>query len=85
MRNTKDADNTDEVLPGEDERLQRDDGDLTPPHGDDLRAEETFGRTDRYSNLDDEAADREKNLNRLDDRASNDARMDVRRREHSAD
>lgn len=28
-------------------------GDLTPPHGDELRAESTFGRTDRYANQDD--------------------------------
>lgn len=42
-----------------DERpFPHDDRDLTPPHGDELRAEETFGRTDRYSNVDDESADR---------------------------
>jgi hypothetical protein len=32
---------------------------LTPPDGDDLRDESTFGRTDRYANLDDEDATRE--------------------------
>jgi hypothetical protein len=30
-----------------------DQGDLTPPHGDELRSEETFGRTDRYATKDD--------------------------------
>ena len=38
--------------------LPRDEQDVTPPHGDELRSEATFGRTDRYTNLDDEAADR---------------------------
>ena len=33
--------------------------DLTPPHGDELRGEVTFGRTDRYANVDDEHARRE--------------------------
>ena len=33
--------------------------DLTPPHGDELRGEVTFGRTDRYANADDEQARRE--------------------------
>ena len=28
---------------------EADRGDLTPPHGDELRAEGTFGRTDRYA------------------------------------
>jgi hypothetical protein len=41
-----------------DDTLQRDEKDLTPPHGDDLRSEETFGRTDRYSNVDDATAAR---------------------------
>jgi hypothetical protein len=35
---------------------QPDEQDLTPPHGDDLRSEETFGRTDRYTNVDDAEA-----------------------------
>jgi hypothetical protein len=30
--------------------------DLTPPHGDELRSEVTFGRTDRYTTVDDESA-----------------------------
>ena len=37
---------------------QPDAQDLTPPHGDDLRSEETFGRTDRYTNVDDDEAGR---------------------------
>ena len=37
---------------------QPDEQDLTPPHGDELRSEETFGRTDRYSNVDDADAER---------------------------
>jgi hypothetical protein len=40
------------------EPLPRDEQDVTPPHGDELRSEVTFGRTDRYTNLDEEAADR---------------------------
>jgi hypothetical protein len=32
-------------------------GDLTPPHGDELRSEGTFGRTDRYANQDDPDAE----------------------------
>jgi hypothetical protein len=32
-------------------------GDLTPPHGDELVSEETFGRTDRYANQDDREAE----------------------------
>ena len=45
--------------PEQDEtKARQDDRDLTPPHGDNLRSEETFGRTDRYSNMDDEEADR---------------------------
>jgi hypothetical protein len=35
---------------------QPDEQDLTPPHGDDLRSEDTFGRTDRYTNVDDDEA-----------------------------
>lgn len=42
----------------EDEPLPRDEQDVTPPHGDELRSEATFGRTDRSTNVDDEAADR---------------------------
>jgi hypothetical protein len=30
-----------------------DPGDATPPHGDELRHESTFGRSDRYANQDD--------------------------------
>jgi hypothetical protein len=43
-----------------DEPLHSDEGDLTPPQGDALRSEETFGRTDRYSNIDDSDAARER-------------------------
>lgn len=95
-------------------------GDLTPPHGDELtgseghdphagggdelRREETFGRSDRYANQDDPDAEppvlenrtlasnedagtgmRQRRMEQLDDAAANDARMAVRRREHSAD
>jgi hypothetical protein len=42
----------------EGEPLPRDEQDVTPPHGDELRSEVTFGRTDRYTNVDEEAADR---------------------------
>ena len=65
--------------------LHSDEGDLTPPQGDDLRSEETFGRTDRYTNVDDDEASREERLEAIDDRAADEARMDVRRHEHSAD
>ena len=95
-------------------------GDVTPPHGDELtgaeghepharaadelRREETFGRTDRYANQDDPEAEapileevtlvsddetradaRHRRMEQLDDAAANDARMAVRKREHSAD
>lgn len=40
----------------EDDPLPRDEQDVTPPHGDELRSEATFGRTDRYTNVDDEGA-----------------------------
>ena len=30
-----------------------DNGDVTPPHGDELVREDSFGRTDRYANQDD--------------------------------
>jgi hypothetical protein len=49
----------DELLEGE-EPLRTDEQDLTPPHGDDLRDEVTFGRSDRYANLDDEDATRKR-------------------------
>jgi hypothetical protein len=81
-----------------------DPGDATPPHGDELRHESTFGRTDRYANQDDpesqprvegdavlapdeelDADDRRRRLRAIDDAAADDARMEVRRREHSAD
>jgi hypothetical protein len=45
-----------------DEPAHADERDLTPPHGDELREEVTFGRTDRYSNIDDEDATRERPL-----------------------
>jgi hypothetical protein len=41
------------------EPIHSDEGELTPPHGDELRSEESFGRTDRYSNIDDQDATRE--------------------------
>lgn len=34
--------------------LERDNN-VSPPHGDELREEVTFGRTDRYSNVDEQA------------------------------
>ena len=43
----------------EDDTLPESDRDLTPPHGDELRSEVTFGRSDRYTNLDDENAARQ--------------------------
>ena len=51
--------------PGPDDLLRDDEtprateNDMTPPHGDELRSEVTFGRTDRYTNVDDEEAARE--------------------------
>lgn len=45
-------------LDRDEEPFPRDEQDLTPPHGDELRSEVTFGRTDRYSNLDEEEAAR---------------------------
>lgn len=78
--------------------------DTTPPHGDELRHESTFGRSDRYANQDDpesqrrvegdavlvpdeelEADDRQRRLRAIDDAAADDARMEVRRREHSSE
>jgi hypothetical protein len=50
---------TDDRLLTDDEPLRDSDTDLTPPHGDALREEVTFGRTDRYANLDDQDATRE--------------------------
>jgi len=47
---TNDRTRSDDVLPHE-EMLEAD-RDLTPPHGDELRSEITFGRTDRYANAD---------------------------------
>jgi|tagenome__1003787_1003787.scaffolds.fasta_scaffold20385627_1 hypothetical protein len=38
----------------EQETATPDQGDVTPPHGDELRSEATFGRTDRYANADDD-------------------------------
>ena len=74
-----------EVGNAADEPLHLDEGDLTPPQGDELRSEETFGRTDRYTNIDDTDASREERLKNIDDREAGNARMDVRRHEHSAD
>jgi hypothetical protein len=34
-------------------KTRRDQGDATPPHGDELQSERSFGRTDRYANADD--------------------------------
>jgi hypothetical protein len=48
----------DDELSNEEEPLRIDEQDLTPPHGDALREEVTFGRTDRYANLDDETRER---------------------------
>jgi hypothetical protein len=71
-------------------------GDATPPHGDELRSEESFGRTNRDANADDPDAerpvlsdetldsaglDREQRFDRIDDEAERSARMEVRRRE----
>ena len=56
----------DDELRKEDEPMRADERDLTPPHGDELRAEVTFGRTDRYANSDDETATRERVLDELD-------------------
>ncbi len=96
---------------------ERDRGDLTPPHGDELtgsgqepragdelRREETFGRTDRYATQDDPDAEppaleevtlvsdeeargdaRDRRMESIDAAAADDARMAVRKREHSAD
>ncbi|HTL44854.1 MAG TPA: hypothetical protein VL262_11005 [Vicinamibacterales bacterium] len=75
----------DKVSDTADEPLHSDEGDLTPPQGDELRSEETFGRTDRYTNIDDTEAARQERFNRIDDREADNARMDVRRHEHSAD
>ena len=38
----------------DDETPRATDNDVTPPHGNELRSEVTFGRTDRYTNVDDE-------------------------------
>ena len=42
------------------QRFPEDDHKVTPPHGDELRSSETFGRTDRYANVDDKDADKTK-------------------------
>jgi len=47
--------------------------DMAPPHGDELRSEVTFGRTDRYTNVDDEDATREQPVE--DPAASGDTRQ----------
>jgi hypothetical protein len=44
---------SDDVLP--DEEMLEADKDVTPPHGDELRSEIAFGRTDRYANADGDA------------------------------
>jgi hypothetical protein len=55
--------NVDETKSGSDEqRFPADDHELTPPHGDELRSSETFGRTDRYANVDDATADKTENV-----------------------
>jgi hypothetical protein len=40
------------------EPFQPDHGDATPPHGDELVSEHSFGRTGRYANTDDPDAER---------------------------
>jgi hypothetical protein len=55
---TQEKSATDDPLAA-DETLRESERDLTPPHGDQLRSEVTFGRTDRYSNVDDENAARQ--------------------------
>ena len=52
-----DVDTSDDLLPAEFPELTN--KEMTPPHGDELRSEVTFGRTDRYSNVDEEEATRE--------------------------
>jgi hypothetical protein len=81
----KEGQDPEDVRSVADEPLHSDEGDLTPPQGDELRSEETFGRTDRYTNVDDTDATREEQMKAIDDRAAGEARMDVRRHEHSAD
>jgi len=58
MDNAKDT-HLDDTRDAADEPIHSDEGELTPPHGDELRSETTFGRTDRYSNIDDASAKRE--------------------------
>ena len=53
-----------------DEPIHSDEGELTPPHGDELRSEETFGRTDRYSNIDDASSKREQDIKRREQKSS---------------
>jgi hypothetical protein len=57
----------------DDETPRATDNDVTPPHGDELRSEVTFGRTDRYTNVDDEEATREQPVQ--DPEASGDTRQ----------
>jgi hypothetical protein len=83
---------------------EADRGELTPPHGDELRTEGTFGRTDRYANQDDPEAEspvfdktplvpeeelnsdaQRRRMDRLDEAATDEARMATRKREHSAE
>ncbi len=46
----------------DDQAFPEDDQQLTPPHGDELRSGQTFGRTDRYANVDDKVANREQSI-----------------------
>ena len=54
----KESDPTPVPDAGDGTLLERDNN-VSPPHGDELREEVTFGRTDRYTNVDDEQATRE--------------------------
>lgn len=67
------------------EPLRGTDRDLAPPEGDHLRAEATFGRTDRYSTMDDADASRQQSVEELDDRGADSTEMEDRRREPPAD
>ena len=62
----------DELL-SDDEAARAAGNDMTPPHGDELRSEVTFGRTDRYTNVDDQEAAREQPVE--DPEASRDTRQ----------
>lgn len=48
----------DDKLINEAQPPEPDHGDATPPHGDELVSERTFGRSDRYVNADDPDAER---------------------------